>query len=102
MLDIILRLYYDVFNQIVLKLPWWQLWKNSLSWGWILVPFDPKAHDTCPLQDGLIFWNVMLHLQPGAVYVYQNLNFKLPVYIGDKVTGEVQAMCIKENKKRYM
>jgi len=39
---------------------------------------------------------------PGAVYVSQNLNFKLPVYIGDKVTGEVQAMCIKENKKRYV
>ncbi|KAK4606179.1 hypothetical protein RGQ29_000446 [Quercus rubra] len=39
---------------------------------------------------------------PGAVYVSQSLNFKLPVYIGDKVAGVVQAISLKENKKRYI
>lgn len=39
---------------------------------------------------------------PGAVYVSQSLNFKLPVYIGDKVAGEVQAISLKEIKQRYL
>lgn len=32
----------------------------------------------------------------------QSLNFKLPVYIGDEIVGEVQATNIKENKKKYV
>ncbi|KAL6341185.1 hypothetical protein AAG906_032301 [Vitis piasezkii] len=39
---------------------------------------------------------------PGAIYVSQSLNFKLPVYIGDEIVSEVQATNIKESKKRYV
>ncbi|KAF2321852.1 hypothetical protein GH714_003080 [Hevea brasiliensis] len=39
---------------------------------------------------------------PGAVYVSQSLHFKSPVYIGEEVLGEVQAISIRENKKRYI
>ncbi|XP_057956593.1 3-hydroxyacyl-[acyl-carrier-protein] dehydratase, mitochondrial-like isoform X1 [Malania oleifera] len=38
---------------------------------------------------------------PGAVYVSQSLHFRQPVYIGDEVVGVVQAINIRENKKRY-
>ncbi|KAK9280608.1 hypothetical protein L1049_014303 [Liquidambar formosana] len=39
---------------------------------------------------------------PGAIYVSQNLHFRLPVYIGDEIAGEVEAINIRENKKRYL
>ncbi|XP_077246832.1 hydroxyacyl-thioester dehydratase type-like protein [Tasmannia lanceolata] len=39
---------------------------------------------------------------PGAVYVSQSLQFKLPVYVGDEVVAEVQAVHLRENKKRYI
>ncbi|XP_065865170.1 3-hydroxyacyl-[acyl-carrier-protein] dehydratase, mitochondrial [Euphorbia lathyris] len=39
---------------------------------------------------------------PGAVYASQSLHFKGPVYIGDEVTGEVEAINIRENKQRYI
>lgn len=35
------------------------------------------------------------------MYVSQTLSFKLPVYIGDQVVGEVQATNVRENKNRY-
>jgi len=41
-------------------------------------------------------------VQPAAVYVSQTLNFKLPVYIGDQIVGEVQATNLRENKNRYL
>ncbi|XP_068667589.1 3-hydroxyacyl-[acyl-carrier-protein] dehydratase FERN, mitochondrial isoform X2 [Aristolochia californica] len=39
---------------------------------------------------------------PGAVYVSQRLQFKLPVYIGDEVVAEVKALNLRESKKRYL
>ncbi|XVF04968.1 hypothetical protein REPUB_Repub05bG0129600 [Reevesia pubescens] len=39
---------------------------------------------------------------PGAIYVSQSLNFRSPVYIGDEVAGEVEAINIKESKNRYI
>ncbi|KDP44105.1 hypothetical protein JCGZ_05572 [Jatropha curcas] len=39
---------------------------------------------------------------PGAVYVSQSLHFKSPAYIGEEVVGEVQAINIRENKRRYI
>ncbi|KAI3411367.1 MaoC-like domain-containing protein [Psidium guajava] len=41
-------------------------------------------------------------LQPGAIYVSQSLQFKWPVYVGDEVVGEVQAVNIRESKKKYI
>ncbi|RWR97231.1 MaoC-like domain-containing protein [Cinnamomum micranthum f. kanehirae] len=39
---------------------------------------------------------------PGAVYISQGLQFKLPVYIEDEVVAEVQARSLREHKKRYI
>ncbi|GLT50524.1 hypothetical protein SLA2020_240070 [Shorea laevis] len=39
---------------------------------------------------------------PGGVYVSQSLNFKSPVYFGEEIIGEVQAVKPRENKKRFM
>ncbi|CAN0870335.1 (R)-specific enoyl-CoA hydratase [Linum grandiflorum] len=36
---------------------------------------------------------------PGAVYASQSLHFKMPVYIGEEITGEVQATNVREYKK---
>lgn len=32
----------------------------------------------------------------------QSLNFKLPVYVGDKIIGQVEAIEMREIKKRYL
>ncbi|XP_021279373.1 uncharacterized protein LOC110413008 isoform X1 [Herrania umbratica] len=39
---------------------------------------------------------------PGAIYVSQSLHFRSPVYIGDEIVGEIQAINIKDTKKRYL
>ncbi|CAM8916426.1 unnamed protein product [Rhodiola kirilowii] len=39
---------------------------------------------------------------PGAVYASQSLNFKLPIYVGEEVTGEVQAISIKQMKQKHI
>ncbi|XP_038901209.1 (R)-specific enoyl-CoA hydratase [Benincasa hispida] len=39
---------------------------------------------------------------PGAIYVSQSLNFKLPVYVGENIVGQVEAIDLRENKKRYL
>ncbi|KAF8403097.1 hypothetical protein HHK36_011191 [Tetracentron sinense] len=39
---------------------------------------------------------------PGAVYVSQSLHFKLPVYNGDEIASEIQALNLRENKKRFI
>ncbi|KAL8504519.1 hypothetical protein ACS0TY_015903 [Phlomoides rotata] len=38
----------------------------------------------------------------GAVYVKQSLEFKTPVFVGDEVIGEVQAINIRQVKQRFM
>lgn len=32
----------------------------------------------------------------------QSLNFKLPVYVGEKIVGQVEAIDLIGNKKRYL
>ncbi|WCJ41067.1 (R)-specific enoyl-CoA hydratase [Euphorbia peplus] len=39
---------------------------------------------------------------PGAVYASQSLSFKNPVYVGEEVTGEVEAINIRQNKHKYI
>ncbi|KAM5583989.1 3-hydroxyacyl-[acyl-carrier-protein] dehydratase, mitochondrial [Rosa sericea] len=39
---------------------------------------------------------------PGAIYISQSLHFRLPVYIGEEIVGEVQATNIREQKNRYL
>ncbi|KAG9457285.1 hypothetical protein H6P81_001793 [Aristolochia fimbriata] len=49
-----------------------------------------------------LFPRVIASHFPGAVYVSQSLQFKLPVYIGNEAVAEVKALNIRENKKRYL
>ncbi|WJX59192.1 hypothetical protein P8452_44549 [Trifolium repens] len=59
-----------------------------------------------PLVHGMLVASLFPHIIsahfPAAVYVSQTLNFKLPVYIGDQIVGEVQATNLRENKNRYL
>ncbi|KAL1307758.1 hypothetical protein HN51_049657 [Arachis hypogaea] len=59
-----------------------------------------------PLVHGMLvaslFPRIISSHFPGAVYVSQSLNFKFPVYIGDHITGEVEATHLRENKNRYL
>lgn len=71
--------------------------------------FDSEAAQKAGFEDQLVhgmlvaalFPRIISSHFPGAVYVSQSLHFRLPVYIGDEITGEVQAINIRENKKRY-
>ncbi|CAN6479562.1 unnamed protein product [Victoria cruziana] len=49
-----------------------------------------------------IFPNVIASHFPGAVYVSQTLQFRCPVYVGEKVVAEVQALHLRENRKRHL
>ncbi|GJS08163.1 (R)-specific enoyl-CoA hydratase [Tanacetum coccineum] len=39
---------------------------------------------------------------PGAIYASQTLQFRLPVYVDEEITGEVEALSIREVKKQYI
>ncbi|XP_021889798.1 uncharacterized protein LOC110808578 isoform X1 [Carica papaya] len=39
---------------------------------------------------------------PGAIYVSQSLHFRLPVYIGDKIVAEIQAVTLRGNNNKYI
>ncbi|XP_076910308.1 3-hydroxyacyl-[acyl-carrier-protein] dehydratase FERN, mitochondrial-like isoform X2 [Bidens hawaiensis] len=39
---------------------------------------------------------------PGAVYASQTLHFRLPVYVEEEITGEVEATSIRGSKNKYM
>ncbi|KAA0035311.1 (R)-specific enoyl-CoA hydratase [Cucumis melo var. makuwa] len=72
--------------------------------------FDPElarraGFNGC-LVHGLLVASMFPHIisshYPGAIYVSQSLNFKLPVYVGEKIVGQVEAIELRENKKRYL
>ncbi|KAL6494102.1 hypothetical protein OROGR_032011 [Orobanche gracilis] len=46
--------------------------------------------------------NYLVQHNPGAIYVSQTLQFKLPVYTGEDIVGVVQATNIREIKNKYM
>jgi acyl dehydratase len=51
------------------------------------------------LTSGLI--SAVLGMQlpgPGSIYIHQSLNFRAPVYIGDKITARVTITKIREKK----
>ncbi|CAN1131118.1 (R)-specific enoyl-CoA hydratase [Linum perenne] len=49
------------------------------------------------LVAALFPWIISSHF-PGAIYASQSLHFKMPVYIGEEITGEVQATNVREYK----
>ncbi|GLT37277.1 hypothetical protein SLA2020_116060 [Shorea laevis] len=72
--------------------------------------FDKESARNAGFEDRLVHGMLVASLFPliisshfpGAVYVSQSLNFKSPVYIGEEILGEVQAVNLRENKKRYV
>lgn len=48
------------------------------------------------------FLTLLWYFQPGAIYVSQSLHFRLPVYIGEEIVGEVEATNIREQKNRCL
>ncbi|KAF3796306.1 R-specific enoyl-CoA hydratase [Nymphaea thermarum] len=44
----------------------------------------------------------LISLTPGAVYVSQTLQFRSPVFVGEKVVAEVQTLHLRENRKRHL
>lgn len=72
--------------------------------------FDTKCAQIAGFQAQLVhgmlvaslFPRIISSHFPGAVYVSQNLHFRQPVYVGDEIVGEVQAMNIRDFKKNYL
>ncbi|KAF8395254.1 hypothetical protein HHK36_019196 [Tetracentron sinense] len=72
--------------------------------------FDSKFARNAGFEDRLVhgmliaslFPRIIASHFPGAVYVSQSLQFKLPVYIGEEIIGKVQAVNLRENKKRFI
>lgn len=72
--------------------------------------FDSEFAQSAGFEDRLVhgmlvaalFPRIISSHFPGAVYVSQSLQFKLPVYIGEEIVGEVQAINIRANKERYI
>ncbi|KAL5831217.1 hypothetical protein ACOSQ4_016571 [Xanthoceras sorbifolium] len=72
--------------------------------------FDAESARSAGFEDRLVHGMLVAALYPriisshfpGAVYVSQSLHFRSPVYVGEEIVGEVQAINIRENKKRYI
>ncbi|XP_022752456.1 uncharacterized protein LOC111301217 [Durio zibethinus] len=72
--------------------------------------FDSESARAAGFEDRLVhgmlvaslFPRIISSHFPGAIYVSQSLHFRSPVYIGDEIAAEVQAINIKENKKRHI
>ncbi|KAA8550349.1 hypothetical protein F0562_002033 [Nyssa sinensis] len=72
--------------------------------------FDSECARNAGFEDRLVpgmlvaslFPRIIASHFPGAVYVSQSLQFKLPVYIGEEIIGEVQAINIREIKKKHI
>ncbi|PON62327.1 MaoC-like domain containing protein [Parasponia andersonii] len=39
---------------------------------------------------------------PGAIYASQSLQFKVPIYIGEEIFGEMQLFSLRRMKNRYL
>ncbi|XP_071914685.1 3-hydroxyacyl-[acyl-carrier-protein] dehydratase FERN, mitochondrial-like [Coffea arabica] len=72
--------------------------------------FEPECARIAGFADRLVpgmlvaslFPRIIAFHFPGAVYVSQTLQFKLPVYIGEEITGEVEATSIRKLKNKYV
>ncbi|KAH7547946.1 hypothetical protein JRO89_XS14G0043100 [Xanthoceras sorbifolium] len=72
--------------------------------------FDAESARSAGFEDRFVHGMLVAALHPriisshfpGAEYVSQSLHFRSPVYVGEEIVGKVQAINIRENKKRYM
>lgn len=67
-----------------------------------LIP--PRPCTTVPVVHGMLvaslFTGILGTLLPGAIYVSQSLEFRQPVYVGDRVTGRVTVVDIRSRAHR--
>ncbi|KAH6801198.1 hypothetical protein C2S52_001662 [Perilla frutescens var. hirtella] len=49
-----------------------------------------------------LFARIIASHFPGAIYVKQTLEFRTPVLVGDRITGEVEANNIRQLKDKFM
>uniref|UniRef100_A0A5B7BT78 MaoC-like domain-containing protein n=1 Tax=Davidia involucrata TaxID=16924 RepID=A0A5B7BT78_DAVIN len=81
---------------------------SKLSYDSNPLHFDSECAQNAGFEDRLVpgmlvaslFPRIIASHFPGAVYVSQSLQFRLPVYIGEEIIGEVQAINIREIKKK--
>lgn len=72
--------------------------------------FDTQCAQNAGFQDRIVhgmlvaslFPRIISSHFPGAVYVSQSLQFKQPVYVGEEIIGEVQAINVREFKKKHL
>ncbi|KAK4753795.1 hypothetical protein SAY87_001899 [Trapa incisa] len=74
------------------------------------VHFDAECARTLGFEDCLVhgmlvaalFPRIISSNFPGAIYVSQSLQFKSPVYVGEEISGEVQATNIRKMKDKSL
>ncbi|KAF3453989.1 hypothetical protein FNV43_RR04432 [Rhamnella rubrinervis] len=72
--------------------------------------FDSESAQNAGFKDRLVhgmlvaalFPRILSSHFPGVIYVSQSLNFRKPVYIGEEIVGEVQAVNLRANKNKYL
>ncbi|XP_074276715.1 3-hydroxyacyl-[acyl-carrier-protein] dehydratase, mitochondrial-like isoform X1 [Silene latifolia] len=100
----------DTFKQTrVFSMP------HLLDYSKVSLDFNPLHFDAdCALTAGFqhpivhgmllasLFPRIISSHFPGAVYLSQNLQFKQPVYIGEEICGEVEAISMRDFKKKHL
>ncbi|KAK9166184.1 hypothetical protein Scep_001375 [Stephania cephalantha] len=72
--------------------------------------FDPHIARQSGFRDRIVHGILVASLFPrtiafhfaGAVYVSQSLQFKSPVYVGERVVAEVRPVQLRQNKDKYI
>ncbi|KAJ4963528.1 hypothetical protein NE237_023467 [Protea cynaroides] len=83
---------------------------SKLSHDFNPLHFDSEIARDAGFEDRLVhgmlvaslFPRIIASRFPGAVYVSQSLQFKSPVYFGDEVVAEVQAVSLRQKQERYI
>ncbi|XP_010246333.1 PREDICTED: uncharacterized protein LOC104589636 isoform X3 [Nelumbo nucifera] len=77
-------------------------WKQQLVNDFETAPSISQKQQQISKREEAVKEKIIASHFPGAVYVSQSLHFKSPVYIGEEVIAEVQAVSLRENRKRYI
>ncbi|KAL1827630.1 hypothetical protein ACET3Z_006042 [Daucus carota] len=72
--------------------------------------FDSESAKAAGFQDRLVhgllvaslFPTIISSHFPRAIYVSQNIHFRLPVYVGEEIVGDITAISIREVKNRFI
>ncbi|XP_074276717.1 3-hydroxyacyl-[acyl-carrier-protein] dehydratase, mitochondrial-like isoform X2 [Silene latifolia] len=75
---------------------------KSFKFCSIINPNFLKLGDTFKQTRVFSMPHLLDYSKPGAVYLSQNLQFKQPVYIGEEICGEVEAISMRDFKKKHL